>query len=92
MLVDAGTLPGRTVTGAASLRSDIHNAGAAWSDAPVVHCTSGPNSLLTGVGGRHMEGFCDVLVDVLAGASPRSIQTAGESDPSSRTVPTLLWP
>lgn len=92
VLVDADTLPGRTVTGAASLRSDIHNAGAAWSDEPVVHCTSGPNSLLTGVGGGHLDTFCDVLVDVLAGSSPRSIRTAGEADPSPRTVPTLLWP
>lgn len=92
VLVDAGTLPGRTVTAAPSVRTDIHNAGALWSETPVVHCTSGPNSLLTGVGGAHLDTFCDVLVDVVAGASPRPIQSAGDTDPSSRPVSALLWP
>lgn len=46
-LVEAGVLPGRTLTSWPSLRTDIRNAGATWVDEQVHICDDGPNTLVT---------------------------------------------
>lgn len=46
-LVEAGVLPGRTLTSWPSLATDIRNAGGTWVDEPVFVCRGGPNALIT---------------------------------------------
>jgi len=45
--VEAGVLPGRTVTSWPSLRTDIRNAGGTWVDERVQICHNGPNTMVT---------------------------------------------
>jgi len=47
LLVEADVLRGRTLTSWPSLRTDIRNAGATWTDEEVVIDTHGPNTLIT---------------------------------------------
>ncbi|MCT2594635.1 type 1 glutamine amidotransferase [Streptomyces sp. N2-109] len=46
-LIEAGVLPGRTLTSWPSLATDIRNAGATWVDEPVFICRNGGNTLIT---------------------------------------------
>lgn len=46
-LIEAGVVRGRRLTSWPSLRTDLTNAGGAWSDEPVVRCDVGPNVLIT---------------------------------------------
>ena len=53
LLVSAGALQGRSLTSAATIQSDLSNAGAEWQDQPVVV----DRNLLTGRGARDLKKF-----------------------------------
>ena len=57
-LVEAGVLPGRTVTSWPSLHSDLENAGATWVDQPVVV----DGNLITSRKPDDLDAFCDALL------------------------------
>ncbi len=66
-LIEAGVTEGRTLTSWPSLRTDLQNAGANWTDEEVVVCTSGPNTLVSSRKPDDLKAFCAALVDVFAG-------------------------
>ena len=70
-LVEAGVLPGRTLTSYPSLATDIRNAGAAWVDEEV--CVD--DGLVTSRNPGDLPAFCDALVDLFA----RRSATAGRA-------------
>ncbi|HEX3947084.1 MAG TPA: type 1 glutamine amidotransferase domain-containing protein [Acidimicrobiales bacterium] len=57
-LVEAGVLPGRTLTSWPSLRSDLENAGATWVDQEVVV----DGNLITSRKPDDLDAFCEALV------------------------------
>jgi protease I len=65
-LVEAGVLPGRTLTSGPSLKTDIKNAGGTWVDEEVVVCTNGPNILITSRKPDDLKAFSRELHKVLS--------------------------
>lgn len=65
-LVEAGVLPGRTLTSWPSVRTDIVNAGGTWIDEEVVVDTSEPSTLLSSRKPDDLPAFCTRLVEVFA--------------------------
>jgi protease I len=61
-LVEAGVLPGRTLTSWPSLRTDIKNAGGTWVDEPVRLCHAGANTLITSRKPADLKAFDDALL------------------------------
>ena len=62
-LVEAGVLPGRTLTSWPSVRTDIENAGGTWTDEEVVVCTEGASTLVSSRKPSDLPAFCRVMVD-----------------------------
>lgn len=68
-LVEAGVLPGKTLTSYASLRTDIRNAGAAaWVDEPVVSDPEGGYTLVTSRTPKDLDDFLRETTKALVGA------------------------
>ncbi|MDJ0385620.1 type 1 glutamine amidotransferase domain-containing protein [Streptomyces sp. G-G2] len=61
-LVEAGVLPGRTLTSWPSLATDIRNAGGTWVDEEVQVCHGGPTTLITSRKPDDLEAFCTAFV------------------------------
>lgn len=66
-LVEAGVVPGRTLTSWPSLQTDIRNAGGTWVDEEVVVCTNGTNVLVTSRKPDDLKAFCETYLEQLAG-------------------------
>ncbi|GII89152.1 glutamine amidotransferase [Sphaerisporangium siamense] len=62
-LIEARVVGDRAITSWPSLRTDLHNAGAAWTDQEVVVCTNGPNTLITSRKPDDLKAFCQAAVD-----------------------------
>jgi protease I len=58
-LIEAGVIPGRTLTSWPSLRTDIENAGGIWVDAEV--CVD--QGVVTSRGPDDLEAFCSTVID-----------------------------
>lgn len=58
LLIEAGTVEGRTLTSWPSVRTDLENAGARWIDRAVV--TDG--NLITSRGPDDLDAFCDAVL------------------------------
>ncbi|WP_024803568.1 type 1 glutamine amidotransferase domain-containing protein [Nocardia sp. BMG51109] len=67
LLVDAGVLPGKTLTSYPSLRTDIGNAGGTWVDRSVVRCPQNGWTLITSRRPDDLPDFVDALTDELTG-------------------------
>ncbi|MET7338698.1 type 1 glutamine amidotransferase domain-containing protein [Nonomuraea sp. NPDC005650] len=65
-LIEADVVRGRTVTSWPSLRTDLRNAGATWTDQEVVVCTSGPNTLVSSRKPDDLKAFCQAAADAFA--------------------------
>lgn len=61
-LIEADVVRGRAITSWPSLRTDLLNAGASWTDEPVVVCTDGPNTLVSSRKPDDLPGLCSALV------------------------------
>lgn len=68
-LIEAGVLPGRTLTSWPSLRTDIRNAGGTWVDEPVFVCRNGPNALVTSRKPDDLKAFDEAFLAEFARAS-----------------------
>lgn len=64
-LVEAGLLPGKTLTSYPSLRTDITNAGGAWVDQEVMHCSAEGWDLITSRNPGDLDAFNAKLIEVL---------------------------
>ncbi len=67
-LIEAGVVQGRTLTSWPSLRTDLVNAGATWTDSSVVVCDDGPGPIVSSRNPDDLPAFCDELLRQL---SPR---------------------
>ncbi|MGA8986822.1 type 1 glutamine amidotransferase domain-containing protein [Aeromicrobium sp.] len=67
-LVEAGVLPGKTLTSYPSLRTDITNAGGSWVDEQVFHCTAEGWDLVTSRNPHDLDAFNSALTDVFSEA------------------------
>ncbi|MET0819727.1 MAG: type 1 glutamine amidotransferase domain-containing protein [Aeromicrobium sp.] len=67
-LVEAGVLPGKTLTSFPSLQTDITNAGGTWVDETVFHCPAGGWDLVTSRNPDDLDNFNATLTDVFAKA------------------------
>ena len=67
-LVEAGVLPGKTLTSFPSLKTDIRNAGGTWQDTEVFHCSAEGYDLVTSRTPDDLPAFTDCLVEVFAGS------------------------
>jgi protease I len=67
-LVEAGVLPGKTLTSFPSLRTDITNAGGSWVDETVFHSDQGGWDLVTSRNPDDLEAFNTTLTDVFSKA------------------------
>src|SRR5262249_47499343 len=67
-LIDAGLVPGRTLTSWPSLRADIMNAGGEWVDEELVGDKNGATTLVTSRKPADLPRFCDQLVRTFAEA------------------------
>jgi protease I len=67
ILVEAGVLPGKTLTSFPSLATDVRNAGGSWVDEEVVHCTADGWELVTSRNPDDLPAFDAKLVEVFAG-------------------------
>lgn len=67
ILVEAGVLPGKTLTSFPSLTTDVRNAGGTWEDAEVVHCPANGWDLVTSRNPDDLPAFDAKLVEVFAG-------------------------
>lgn len=67
-LVEAGVLPGKTLTSFPSLRTDITNAGGTWVDETVFHCPAEGWDLVTSRNPDDLDAFCSTFTDVFAKA------------------------
>jgi protease I len=65
-LVEAGVLPGKTLTSFPSLRTDIINAGATWVDQTVFHSEDGDWDLVTSRNPDDLDAFNSTLMTVFA--------------------------
>jgi protease I len=65
-LIQAGVAKGRTLTSWPSLRTDLVNAGAQWTDREVQICTAGPNTLVTSRKPDDLPAFDEALVEAFA--------------------------
>ena len=61
-LIEADVVRGRAVTSWPSLRTDLLNVGASWTDEQVVMCTNGPNTLVSSRKPDDLPAFCSALV------------------------------
>ncbi len=66
-LVEAGVLPGKTLTSFPSLATDVKNAGGTWQDAEVFHCPAHGWDLITSRNPDDIPAFNAKLVEVFAG-------------------------
>ncbi|MDH2429923.1 type 1 glutamine amidotransferase [Sphaerisporangium sp. TRM90804] len=62
-LIEAGVVGDRAVTSWPSLRTDLHNAGASWTDQEVMVCKNGPNTLVTSRKPDDLKAFCQAAID-----------------------------
>ncbi|MET0928661.1 MAG: type 1 glutamine amidotransferase domain-containing protein [Aeromicrobium sp.] len=67
-LVEAGVLPGKTLTSFPTLRTDISNAGGSWVDQTVSHCPANGWDLVTSRNPDDLDAFNSTLIDVFAKA------------------------
>ena len=67
-LVEAGVLPGKTLTSYPTLRTDITNAGGSWVDETVFHCPAGGWDLVTSRTPDDLENFTSTFTSVFAKA------------------------
>lgn len=67
-LVEAGILPGKTLTSYPSLQTDITNAGGTWVDETVFHCEADGWDLITSRNPDDLPAFNSTLIDVFAKA------------------------
>jgi protease I len=67
-LVEAGVLPGKTLTSYPSLRTDITNAGGSWVDETVFHCTAEGWDLVTSRNPDDLDAFNATLTAVFSKA------------------------
>ncbi len=67
-LVEAGVLPGKTLTSFPSLATDIRNAGGSWEDAEVLHSAENGWDLVTSRNPDDIPAFNDRLVEVFGTA------------------------
>ena len=67
-LVEAGVLPGKTLTSFPSLKTDITNAGGSWVDETVFHCPANGWDLVTSRNPDDLDAFNSTLTDVFAKA------------------------
>ncbi|GAA3233584.1 type 1 glutamine amidotransferase domain-containing protein [Actinocorallia longicatena] len=65
VLIEAGVVSGRTLTSWPSLRTDLANAGATWTDIEVQVCDAGPNRLITSRKPDDLKAFCQALLSGL---------------------------
>jgi protease I len=65
-IVEAGTIPGRTLTSYPSLQTDIRNAGATWVDEEVVVDSEGSNTLVTSRRPDDLKAFCQETIAAFA--------------------------
>jgi protease I len=63
-LVEAGVLPGKTLTSFPTLRTDITNAGGSWVDETVCHSPDGGWDLVTSRNPDDLDAFTSTIVDV----------------------------
>lgn len=63
-LVEAGILPGKTLTSYPSLRTDITNAGGTWVDQEVMHCPAEGWDLITSRNPGDLDAFNAKIVEV----------------------------
>lgn len=68
-LVEAGLLPGKTLTSYPSLRTDIVNAGGSWVDKQVMHCTAKDWDLVTSRNPDDLDAFNAKLIEVVSARS-----------------------
>lgn len=61
-LIEADVVRGRAITSWPSLRTDLLNAGASWTDEQVVVCTGGPNTLVSSRRPDDLPAFCSAMV------------------------------
>lgn len=66
MLVEAGVLPGKTLTSFPSLHTDVQNAGGTWVDEQVKHCTAEGWQLVTSRGPDDVDAFNAKITELLA--------------------------
>ncbi|MGJ9423016.1 type 1 glutamine amidotransferase domain-containing protein [Aeromicrobium sp. CF3.5] len=64
VLVEAGVLPGKTLTSFPSLRTDITNAKGSWVDEEVKHCPANDWDLITSRTPDDLEAFTSTFVEV----------------------------
>ncbi|MET1062860.1 MAG: type 1 glutamine amidotransferase domain-containing protein [Aeromicrobium sp.] len=67
-LVEAGVLPGKTLTSYPSLSTDIANAGGTWVDETVFHCTENGWDLVTSRNPDDLDAFNATLTAVFSKA------------------------
>jgi deglycase len=70
-MIDAGVVPGRTLTSWPSLRTDLTNAGAEWVDEEVVVDRNGPNTVVSSRKPDDLPRFCEELVHIFSEAFAR---------------------
>ncbi|MFI5428612.1 type 1 glutamine amidotransferase domain-containing protein [Aeromicrobium sp. UC242_57] len=63
-LVEAGVLPGKTLTSYPSLRTDVTNAGGTWVDQEVVHCPANGWNLVTSRNPGDLDAFNAKIAEV----------------------------
>jgi protease I len=68
MLVESGTIEGRTLTSYPSLRTDVVNAGASWVDEEVVVDREGPGPLVTSRNPDDLDAFVRELLTAVEDA------------------------
>lgn len=65
-LVEAGVLPGKTLTSFPSLQTDIRNAGGTWQDSEVFHCPADGWDLVTSRNPDDLPAFGAKIVEVFS--------------------------
>jgi protease I len=68
-LVEAGVLPGKTLTSFPTLRTDIVNAGGTWVDETVFHCPADEWDLITSRNPDDLEAFTQKIAEVVGDRS-----------------------
>ena len=66
-LIEADVVRDRTMTSWPTLKTDLRNAGATWTDQELVVDTSGSSTLVTSRKPDDLPAFCDAAVDAFAG-------------------------